>query len=200
MADTPTRSEPPTDSNLAASALSFARRVHFGQHRKQTHEQFVEHPIAVAGLLTEAGFEGPVITAAYLHDVVEKTPVALDEIAARFGSEVAGIVDALTEDAELEGYGPRKRGLRAKVLGSDRTAVLIYAADRVANMRDWTRVDPDQREAIAERLETTLPERLELWAEDLRELTAYDNGLPFLAEIELELRALLADAQRAATV
>jgi GTP diphosphokinase / guanosine-3',5'-bis(diphosphate) 3'-diphosphatase len=195
MADTPTRSDPRADSEL--SALSFARRVHLGQHRKQTHEPFVEHPIAVARLLTDAGFEGTVITAAYLHDVVEKTPVSLEEIAERFGSDVAEIVDALTEDAALDGYGPRKRALRTKALASNRAAVLIYAADRVANMRDWSRVEAGERAAIADRLDTSLPERLELWTEDLQELTAYDDGLPFLAEIELELRALVADASAA---
>ena len=49
------------DSLGKAAALRFARRVHLGQHRKQTHEQFVQHPIAVADLLMEAGYDGPVI-------------------------------------------------------------------------------------------------------------------------------------------
>lgn len=190
MAESPIKADSRAEPEPAAAALRFARRVHFGQHRKQTHEQFVEHPVAVARLLTEAGFEGPMITAAYLHDVVEKTPVTLDEVAARFGPEVAEIVDALTEDPEVDGYGARKRALRAKVLASDRTAVLIYAADRVANMRDWVRVAPEGRGGIADRLKTSLPERLELWGDDLRELTAYDESLPFLAEIELELMIL----------
>ena len=64
-----------TDSEAATAALRFARRVHLGQHRKQTHEQFVEHPIEVARLLTHAGYGGEVIVAAYLHDVVEHTQV-----------------------------------------------------------------------------------------------------------------------------
>ncbi|MFL5906960.1 MAG: HD domain-containing protein, partial [Solirubrobacterales bacterium] len=69
MAEVTTRSEPTTDSDLAIAALRFARRVHLGQHRKQTHDQFVEHPIAVARLLTESGYDGPMTSAAYLHDV-----------------------------------------------------------------------------------------------------------------------------------
>ena len=198
MAEIKTKAQPraqTAESEQATAARSFARRVHLGQHRKQTHEQFVEHPIAVARLLDEAELRGPIITAAYLHDVVEKTPIELAEIEVRFGPEVAAIVDALTEDPGLDGYSQRKRALRGRVLASDRDAVLIYAADRVANMRDWTRVAPGEREAIAERLGTSLPERLELWDEDLRELTAYDQGLPFLADIELELRELRADAE-----
>ena len=184
------RSEPDTGSELVTSALRFARRVHLGQHRKQTDEQFVEHPIAVARLISEQGFDGPILAAAYLHDTVEKTPVELAEVDERFGSEVAAVVDALTEDPALEGYAERKRALRAKVLAADRNSILIYAADRVANLRDWVSVAPDGRDAVAERLGTTLPERLELWDEDLTELTAYDDELLFLAEIELELRRL----------
>ena len=58
MAQVSTRVEPRTDSDLATAALRFARRVHLGQHRKQTGEQFVEHPIAVAKLL----IDGPATT------------------------------------------------------------------------------------------------------------------------------------------
>lgn len=191
-----TQAGPRTDSELATLALRFARSVHLGQHRKQTHEPFVEHPIAVARCLTEAGFDGPpLIAAAYLHDAVEKTPVEIEEIRERFGPEVGDTVGALTDDPSLEAYGERKRSLRRQVLAAGRDPILIYAADRVANMRDWRALDPGDREACAARLGTTLAERLELWEEDLAELSAHDPGLPFLAEIEAELGALRAEAR-----
>jgi (p)ppGpp synthase/HD superfamily hydrolase len=196
MANTSTRLEPRTDSDLAATALRFARRAHLGQHRKQTHEQFVEHPIAVATLISEAGFNGSILAAAYLHDVVEKSEVESAEIRERFGPDVAEVVDALTDDDSLEDYAERKRALRRQVLESSRDSVLIYAADRVANMRDWRKVPPEDREEIGGRLGTTLDQRLELWAEDLEDLSAHDPELPFLAEIELELRALRSEADK----
>jgi GTP diphosphokinase / guanosine-3',5'-bis(diphosphate) 3'-diphosphatase len=176
------------------TALRFARRAHLGQHRKQTHEQFVEHPIAVAHLISEAGLDGPILAAAYLHDVVEKTEVKPSEIRERFGAEVAEVVEALTDDDSLEGYGERKRALRRQVIESGRDSVLIYAADRVANMRDWRKVPPEGREEVGARLGTTLEERLDLWAEDLEDLSVTDPEMPFLAEIELELRALRTEA------
>jgi guanosine-3',5'-bis(diphosphate) 3'-pyrophosphohydrolase len=194
MAETSTRIETQSDSDLATAALSFARRVHLGQHRKQTHEQFVEHPIAVATLLSDSGYNGPIIAAAYLHDVVEKTNVELDEIRLRFGPEVAELVDSLSEDPEIDGYGKRKRALRGRVLAAGRDPIIIYAADRVANMRDWRKVAPEDRPDIGTRLDTTLEERLELWGEDLDELSALDAETPFLAQIEIELRALRAEA------
>jgi len=198
MGDAPTRVEPRSDSELAAAALSFARRVHLGQHRKQTHEQFVEHPIAVARLLVDTGYGDEVIVAAYLHDVVEKTKIELPEIRERFGPEVADVVESLSEDEGIAGYAERKRALRRRVLAAGGIATLIYAADRVANMRDWHRIPPPEREAIAARLDTTLEERLDLWREDLAELTRADPELPFLTEIELELRELQAETPSAA--
>jgi GTP diphosphokinase / guanosine-3',5'-bis(diphosphate) 3'-diphosphatase len=194
MGQTATRVQPRTDSELAAAALRFARRVHLGQHRKQTGEQFVEHPIAVAALLSDSGYDGPMIAAAYLHDVVEKTDVDLEEIRERFGPAVANLVDSLTENPKIRGYAERKRALRRRILEAGGDPVVIYAADRVANMRDWRRVAPENRPACGERLATTLEERLELWGEDVEELHDFDPDVPFLEEMEGELEALRAEA------
>jgi (p)ppGpp synthase/HD superfamily hydrolase len=189
------RLESRTGSELAGAALRFARRVHLGQYRKQTGEQFVQHPIAVASLLSNSGYDGALIAAAYLHDVVEKTNVELDEIRERFGPSVAEMVDNLSENDEIPGYAARKRALRSKVLASGGDAVTIYAADRVANMRDWRKVPPEDRPACGERLGTTLDERFELWGEDVDELHEISPDVPFLAEIETELDALRAEAR-----
>jgi (p)ppGpp synthase/HD superfamily hydrolase len=193
MSEVSTRPEPRLASDLAISALRFARRVHLGQYRKQTGEQFVTHPIAVAELLAEAGYGGSLIPAAYLHDVVEKTDVELDEIRERFGPGVAALVDCLSEDPDIDGYSERKRALRRRILNSGGDPVVIYAADRVANMRDWLRVTPENRPACGERLGTTLEERLQLWTEDLEELHDLDPETPFLSEIEADLGALKAE-------
>ena len=195
MTEVSTPPDPTVGSELSTAALRFARRVHLGQHRKQTHEQFVEHPIAVADLLMEAGYDGPMISAAYLHDVVEHTDVQLDELRERFGPDVAGIVDCLSEDPDVDGYGARKRALRKGILESGGDPVVIYAADRVANMRDWRKVPPEDREAIGERLGTTLSERLQLWTEDVEELHDADPETRFLGEMQSELAALRAEAR-----
>ena len=184
-----------SSTELSTAALRFARRVHLGQHRKQTGEQFVEHPIAVADLLMQSGYDGPMISAAYLHDVVEKTDVDLDEIRERFGPDVAALVDYLSEDPEIDGYGARKRALRKRIMESGGDSVIIYAADRVANIRDWRKVSPENRPACGERLGTTLEERLELWQEDVEELHDADPATPFLEEMQSELSALRTEAQ-----
>jgi (p)ppGpp synthase/HD superfamily hydrolase len=188
---------PGAAADLVESAGAFARRAHRGQRRKQTGEPFVNHPIAVAELLAEPGCGSEVLAAAHLHDVVEKTPVGLEEIRDRFGPGVAELVHALSENPELPAYGERKRDLRRRVIAAGRPATVIYAADRLANLRDWTGLDPDGREKAARRLGTSLEERLRLWDEDLEELTASDPELPFLGEIEIEIRGLLGSADPA---
>ena len=195
MSEVPTPPETAGGAELQATALRFARRVHLGQHRQQTHEQFVEHPIAVADLLMRAGYDGPMISAAYLHDVVEHADVELDELRKRFGPEVAGLVDSLSEDPGIDGYGARKRDLRRRILESGGDSVVIYSADRVANMRDWRKVAPEDRPAIGERLGTTLEERLQLWSEDVEELHRADPHTPFLPVMQVELEALRAEAR-----
>ena len=195
---TTTRLEPATESELPGAALRFARRLHLGQYRKQTYEQYVEHPIAVARLLSDRGCDESLLVAAYLHDVVEKTRVEVDEIRSRFGPEIAAIVDAVSDDPEIADYAKRKRELRRSAISAGDRAALLFAADRLANMRDWRTLDAGDREACAARLGTRLDERLRLWAEDLEALTAHDPDMPFLAEIEIELRSLCAEADAVA--
>ena len=189
-----TRPAPSTESGLVTAALRFARRVHLGQYRKQTYAQFVEHPIAVAHLLAGAGYDGPVLAAAYLHDVVEKTPVEIEEIRERFGPRVAKLVEALSDDPAIAAYAARKRELRSRVLGAGEAAAVIYAADRISNIADWRTIAPGEREACAARLGTTLDERLSLWEEDCAELRSGYPDLPFVSEVEAEVAALRAGA------
>lgn len=171
--------------------MELARESHSGQRRKQSGEPFVEHPITVVALLSEQGVnDESVLAAAYLHDVVEKTGVDLNQIADRFGHEVSSLVAVLSEDHDLPSYEQRKQALRDQVIEAGRPATIIYAADRVANLRDWTRLPVERRDAIAAALGTTLAERMRLWDEDLAELSAADAELPFLSQIEIELRQL----------
>ena len=182
---------PTSTASLVIDALELARQAHAGQRRKQSGEPFVEHPIAVVELLKgETEQTEVVLAAAYLHDVVEKSGVGLATIRERFGDEVAALVAALSEDQEVPGYEQRKRALRAQVIEAGRPATVIYAADRVANLRDWNRLPRERRDAVAAALGTTMDGRIHLWEEDLDELSAADPSLPFLGSIERELSRL----------
>ena len=86
-------------SSLIAT-ISFCIEAHKGQKRKSGAEYAV-HPILVAAIVAHFGGTEDMIKAALLHDVVEDTGFAKSEVAARFGTVVAELVDGLTKIDEL---------------------------------------------------------------------------------------------------
>lgn len=95
----------------------------------------VEHPLAVAGSLLDAGRPALVIVAGLLHDVLEDTDVTREELSARVGGEVAGLVAALTQDAAIPRYRERKAALRDQVVAAGPDAADISLADKLAKLR-----------------------------------------------------------------
>lgn len=178
-------------------AAEFARRAHKGQRRKQSGEPYAEHPAAVAALVAEAKLDPKLVTAAHLHDVIEKTSVTRAELESRFGAEIASLVAALSENDGIPYYAERKRALRDQVIDSGWDATVIYTADRLANLRDWRTLQPERRAPVARDLGTTFDVRLRLWREDFVALSQLEGPLPFLTEMEIELRSLTAPAASA---
>jgi len=85
-------------------AASFAAVRHTGHHRKgNNQEPYINHPLEVANLLANVGGvdDIDVLIAAILHDTVEDVGVTREEIAERFGEQVAGIVLEVTDDKSL---------------------------------------------------------------------------------------------------
>src|SRR5699024_2470703 len=77
-------------------AYLFAAEAHKGQTRK-SGEEYIHHPVAVAGILANLQMNVTTLTAAILHDVVEDTGATLEMIEAECGETVAQIVDGLTK-------------------------------------------------------------------------------------------------------
>ena len=86
----------------------------------------------------EAGcaYRDEVVAAAVLHDVVEDTGAEPAELEDRFGTEVAGLLAAVTEPSVEGGYRERKARLRATVAAASDDALMIVAADKVAKTRE----------------------------------------------------------------
>jgi len=95
----------------------------------------IEHARDVAAVLREAGCAEPVQVAGLLHDVVEDTRWTVRDVSARFGDDVAALVAAVTEDAEITSYRRRKRALREQIERSGPAAIDIALADKVASLR-----------------------------------------------------------------
>lgn len=117
-------------------AIQLAARAHHHQVRKGTEIPYIVHPLAVAGLLIRVSTPEPAVIAALLHDVVEDTPVTIQEILSRFGPEVADLVTALSEPDKKAPWEDRKAHtidyLEKKATGD---VLLVALADKLDNIR-----------------------------------------------------------------
>jgi (p)ppGpp synthase/HD superfamily hydrolase len=136
--------------------MRFAARSHAHQRRSNDRGPFIEHPLEVARLLRQVGCPDVVIAAGLLHDVLENSPTSRAELAARFGTDVADLVQAVTEDASVRSYRRRKHLLREQVHRAGGHAALIFAADKVSKVREL----PDRVARDRKRYGTTMPARL----------------------------------------
>jgi GTP diphosphokinase / guanosine-3',5'-bis(diphosphate) 3'-diphosphatase len=151
-------------------AAEFGASAHKGQKRL-SGEPYIAHPVAAASILADLHLDADTIIAAILHDVIEDTPTPKDQLAARFGADVAELVDGVTkldqikfksrEEAQAESF---RKMLLAMV--RDLRVILVKLADRTHNMRTIEAMAPVRRRAIArETLEIYAPiaERLGLY-------------------------------------
>ena len=142
----------PEDVARIQAAFQFARKAHEGQTRK-SGEPYIIHPVAVARIVAEELQLGPnTVIAAFLHDVVEDTPVTLDEIREQFGDEVAFLVGVVTKKKKTSYETSKQVDNYKQMLDSvhyDIRAILLKLADRIHNMRTLESMRPDKQMKIA---------------------------------------------------
>ncbi|MCA8998898.1 MAG: bifunctional (p)ppGpp synthetase/guanosine-3',5'-bis(diphosphate) 3'-pyrophosphohydrolase [Planctomycetaceae bacterium] len=127
-------------SDLVTRAADFAKAAHesINQRRKYSDQPYIVHPATVAEIVKSVTEDPVVLAAAWLHDVVEDTPVTLEEVRIEFGDEVARLVDDLTDVAQ-KSDGNRKQRLaidRAHTATADPRAKTVKLADVIHNLSD----------------------------------------------------------------
>eukprot|EP01105_Mastigella_eilhardi_P012214 TRINITY_DN2802_c0_g1_i1.p1 TRINITY_DN2802_c0_g1~~TRINITY_DN2802_c0_g1_i1.p1 ORF type:complete len:550 (-),score=182.50 TRINITY_DN2802_c0_g1_i1:91-1740(-) len=124
-----------TPSALFAKAATFAACKHAQQRRKGgSNEPFVNHPLGVATILTEAGVtDSAVLQAALLHDTVEDTNTKPLELECCFGPKVASIVQEVSDDKALP-KAERKKQQVAHAANVSQEAKLVKLADKIHNL------------------------------------------------------------------
>jgi GTP pyrophosphokinase len=194
MSSTPTIDAAAERSPLVHLALGTAREAHAGQIRNGSGGRpYIEHPVAVAERVAEAGYDEETIAAALLHDVVENSELTVAELHERFGGAVAGLVEVLSDRSSIESYSDRKAEHRARVAARGEPALAIYAADKLTNVSTLRRAYAKQGEQVAEEFKAPLDLKLDVWADDLEMLSRRAPELPFPPRLEVELSALRAD-------
>ena len=154
--------DPTADEALLNRAYVYAMKMH-GSQLRASGDPYFAHPIQVAGILTDYRLDTATIVTALLHDVVEDTSATRDDIAERFGEEVASLVEGVTKLSRLELQAEHTRqaeNLRKFILAisKDVRVLLVKLADRLHNMRTLKYVKPEKRERISrETLEVYAP-------------------------------------------
>ena len=152
-------------------AYEYAHDCHKGQQR-ESGGPYLEHPLAVAITLAELELDASSLAAGLLHDVSEDCGVPVEEIEARFGKDVALLVDGVTKisrlplaSVEREEQAENLRKLLV-AMAQDLRVVFIKLADRLHNMMSLQALPPERRKSISqETMEVFAPlaHRLGIW-------------------------------------
>ncbi|MDD4157226.1 MAG: HD domain-containing protein, partial [Candidatus Cloacimonetes bacterium] len=125
--------------NLISRAYLCALELHKGQKR-ESGEEYIVHPVAVAFILSNMYADANTITAALLHDTVEDTNLTIQNIAEIFNPTVANLVDGVTKISKMNFSSKEeaKASNTRKIITSitnDVRIIIIKLADRLHNMR-----------------------------------------------------------------
>ena len=161
---------PPEDRELVEKAYLRAAAAHTGQ-RRLSGEEYVNHPLQVAGILAELHLDAATIIAAILHDTVEDTELTAKELTVEFGPEVAKLVEGVTKLGRISIRSEQQHqaeNIRKMLLAmaEDIRVVLIKLADRLHNMRTLEFLPEPKRLKISrETLDIYAPlaHRLGIW-------------------------------------
>ena len=143
----------PEEIKAVCDAYLFGAEAHEGQTRR-SGEAYIFHPLSVAAILSDIRLDSRSIIAALLHDVIEDTPTAKEELATRFGKDVAQLVDGVSKIDQID-FESREHAeaenLRKMLLAmaKDIRVILIKLADRLHNMRTLDALKPEKRKRIA---------------------------------------------------
>jgi len=125
---------PDTDEDLLNRAYVYAMKAH-GAQTRASGDPYFSHPLEVAGILTGLKLDDATIVAALLHDTVEDTATAPEELEKAFGPRIARIVAEVTDDKTLA-KAERKRLQVEHAASISREAKLVKLADKICNLRD----------------------------------------------------------------
>ncbi len=150
-----------------SEAIDFSTRAHQGQKRA-SGEDYIIHPLAVAGLLIDWKLDIDTVIAGVLHDTVEDTSISLEDIERKFGTNVAFLVNGVTKISKMRSgrdninnYLPQTKDNLSKLLiaiSQDVRVLLVKLADRLHNMRTLEYLSVEKQQKIAhETLEIFAP-------------------------------------------
>jgi len=144
---------PPEEVREVYRAYLFGAEAHKDQKRL-SGEPYICHPVAVARILAEMRMDHQCLMAAVLHDVIEDTETAKEQLKREFGVEIAELVDGVSKLAKIRSRSHAEahaESFRKMMLAMTRDirVILIKLADRLHNMRTLGVMRPAKARRIA---------------------------------------------------
>lgn len=128
-----------TKSSLILKAIRFAARMHQGQKRKVSGDEYLVHPMAVSYIVAsvkKSTHLDEIIAACWLHDVLEDSSADFVDLAKKFTPLVASLTQELTSDPEVIAKLGKMEYLKKRFIGYSSYALIIKLADRLHNVSD----------------------------------------------------------------
>ncbi len=115
-------------------AIKLSSIAHDGQFRKGSKIPYISHPVAVGLLLQKVGATNEQIVAGILHDTIEDTYLRHEDIEEKFGTKIAFLVSACSEENPKAAWQERKEKTLISLKNSSEEVKLIVCADKFHNL------------------------------------------------------------------
>ncbi len=134
-------------------AALWAKDLHKDQKRASGEPYFI-HPLKVAEFLVDMKMDSDSVIAALLHDVLEDTDTAFNQITKRYGKQVALLVEGVTKISIMKAKSKsiqEAETIRKMLLAMSRDirVIIIKLADKLHNMSTLEYLPEKKRKAIA---------------------------------------------------
>ena len=142
------------DFDLITKAYEFAKKAHSGQLR-ESGEEHISHLVGAAKTLAKLKMDEKTIAACLLHDILEDTKVAKEELKKEFGQEIFDLVEGVTkiDKLRISDFKIRQAENMRKMLfatAKDIRVIIIKLADRLDNMLSLQYLKEDKQKRIAQ--------------------------------------------------
>lgn len=145
---------PNPELSLVEKAYAFAENAHAGQVRA-SGEPYFKHVVETALLVAAMRLDIPSVIAALLHDTIEDCAVSRDDIEKEFTSDIADIVEGVTNLTRLEFESREEKQAESfrkmlLAMAKDIRVILVKLSDRLHNMRtlDHLSEEKQRRKAL----------------------------------------------------
>ena len=126
-------------------AIIFAAKAHAGATRRDGHTPYILHCTEAAAIAATLTLDPEILAAAVLHDVVEDTAVTQEALETQFGSRIAGLVQAMSENKrpnlppEATWLVRKEETIAALEETQDLAVRQLTLADKLSNLRGIAR-------------------------------------------------------------